>query len=173
MNRKKRSKSKNQSKISFQELSKTIAERWRSVDVETKIYCELIAANELERYRRDMASYEEAHTKKGDKAKTTQTEKCSPCKAPLKECRCNSVDDSHSRYTNNRFDAYVKCTNEMEEGLFCHECTPGAIRNVIKSQPGQLSDYLPDDRREALELVGYNYENILAGEELERAFDED
>ncbi|KAL7522722.1 hypothetical protein ACHAWX_007393 [Stephanocyclus meneghinianus] len=173
MNRKKRSEYKNQSKISFQELSRTIAERWRSVDMETKIYCELIAANELERYRGDMAVYEETHTKKCNKATTTQAEKSSPCRAPLKECRCNSADDSYSRCTHNKFDAYVKRTNDKEAGLFCGECVPGAISNVITSQPGQLSDYLPDDRREALELVGYNYENILAGEELQRAFDED
>ncbi|KAL3782466.1 hypothetical protein HJC23_002217 [Cyclotella cryptica] len=170
MNRKKRSEYKHQSKVSFQELSKTIAQRWRSADMETKMYCELIAANELERYRRDMAAYEETNTEEGDKAKATKT--CNPCEAPLKECKCDSVED-HSVNTLNRYDVYDQCMNGIMDVEFCRECTPGANNSVIESQHGQLSDYLPDDRKEALELVGYNYGNILSGEELERAFDDD
>ena len=36
-----------------------------------------------------------------------------------------------------------------------------------------LSDYLPDDQEAAVALVGNNYDNILNGEELEKAFDSD
>jgi hypothetical protein len=36
-----------------------------------------------------------------------------------------------------------------------------------------LSEYLPDDQEAALALVGNNYDNILHGDELEKAFDSD
>jgi hypothetical protein len=36
-----------------------------------------------------------------------------------------------------------------------------------------LSDYLPDDKEEALKLVENDSDNILCGEELEKAFDSD
>ncbi len=47
--------------------------------------------------------------------------------------------------------------------------------NSIKSRGPSptLSEYLPDDQEAALALVGNNYENILHGEELEKAFDSD
>lgn len=53
-------------------------------------------------------------------------------------------------------------------------------RNVVRinstksrGQSPTLSDYLPDDQEAALALVGNNYDNILYGEELEKAFDSD
>ncbi|KAL7517122.1 hypothetical protein ACHAWX_002072 [Stephanocyclus meneghinianus] len=58
MNRVKRSKHKVHGVISFNELTKQTSNRWKSVDAETKKYCEIIAVDELQRYRRDMAQYE-------------------------------------------------------------------------------------------------------------------
>ena len=58
MNRVKRSKHKVHGVISFNELTKEISNRWKSVDAETKQYCETIAADELQRYQRNMAAYE-------------------------------------------------------------------------------------------------------------------
>ncbi|KAL3796558.1 hypothetical protein HJC23_009689 [Cyclotella cryptica] len=57
MNRVKRSKHKKHGVISFNDLTKEISLQWKSVDAETKQYCERIAADELERYRRDLAAY--------------------------------------------------------------------------------------------------------------------
>jgi hypothetical protein len=68
MNRVKRSKHKVHGVISFNDLTKEISNRWKSVDAETKHYCEIIAANELERYQRDMATYEAIYGKVATKA---------------------------------------------------------------------------------------------------------
>ncbi len=45
--------------------------------------------------------------------------------------------------------------------------------NRTRGHSPTLSDYLPDDQEAALALVGNNYDNILHGEELEKAFDSD
>ena len=43
----------------------------------------------------------------------------------------------------------------------------------VRGHSPTLSDYLPDDQEAALALVENNYDNILHGEELEKAFDSD
>jgi hypothetical protein len=59
--------------ISFRDLSTTIADRWRSVDEETKQYCQGLADLELKRYHRDLEAYierygeEAAKSRRGDK----------------------------------------------------------------------------------------------------------
>jgi hypothetical protein len=63
MNNTTKVKRKNHGVMSFFNLSKAISDRWNSVDAETKLYCEMIAADELKRYRDDMAAYEEMYGK--------------------------------------------------------------------------------------------------------------
>ncbi|KAL7482993.1 hypothetical protein ACHAW6_008639 [Cyclotella cf. meneghiniana] len=56
-------KRNNHGVISFLNLSKAISDRWNSVDTETKLYCEMIAADEFKRYRENLAAYEEMYGK--------------------------------------------------------------------------------------------------------------
>ncbi|KAL3796559.1 hypothetical protein HJC23_009690 [Cyclotella cryptica] len=63
MNRVKRSKHEKHGVISFNDLTKEISHRWKAADAETKQYCEMIAADELERYRRDLAAYKAMYGK--------------------------------------------------------------------------------------------------------------
>jgi len=63
MNRVKRSKHKVHGVISFNELTKELSNGWKSLDANTKQYCEMIAADELERYRMDMAAYDAMYGK--------------------------------------------------------------------------------------------------------------
>jgi hypothetical protein len=57
MNRKKRNDHINHGMISFNDLSKAIADKWKTVDAETKAYCELIANSEHHRYEIELAAY--------------------------------------------------------------------------------------------------------------------
>lgn len=63
MNRAKRSKHNVHGVISFNELTKELSKRWKLVDAKTKQYCDMIAADELQRYRKDMAEYEAMYGK--------------------------------------------------------------------------------------------------------------
>ena len=47
--------------ISFQELSKVVADRWRILDDETKLFCEMVYSAELKVYRKDLAEYTEKY----------------------------------------------------------------------------------------------------------------
>ena len=53
------------------------------------------------------------------------------------------------------------------------ENEPFENRHLVNRHGERLSDYLPDDQSEALKLVDYSSDNILYGEELEKAFDSD
>ena len=44
-------------RISFVELSKTVAASWRSVDIETKRFCSELYAVGMQKYKRDMKLY--------------------------------------------------------------------------------------------------------------------
>eukprot|EP00804_Cyclotella_cryptica_P010971 CCRYP_016686-RC/>CCRYP_016686-RC protein AED:0.38 eAED:0.37 QI:0/1/0/1/1/1/2/0/279 len=198
MNRVKRSKHKKHGVISFNDLTKEISLQWKSVDAETRQYCEMIAADELERYRRDMAAHESTFGKDAVKAQKRNhtkkfTKKCVADNSDHVKC-----DDSHG-YSGSQF-------SETETGLatimgmagmppqtttqkHCYDGNPFQVQ-IKRSNPGEnnhspssnrirghhtrtLSDYLPDDQEAALALVGNNYDNILHGEELEKAFDSD
>lgn len=63
MNRVRRGRHKVHGVISFQDLTKVLSNQWASVDAETKQYCKTIAADELQRYRREMAAYEAIYGK--------------------------------------------------------------------------------------------------------------
>lgn len=62
--------------------------------------------------------------------------------------------------------------------LLAYSSNPGENDHSTDCASGRnhsptLSEYLPDDQEAALALVGNNYDNILYGEELEKAFDSD
>ncbi|KAL7487536.1 hypothetical protein ACHAW6_015161 [Cyclotella cf. meneghiniana] len=164
MNRKKRAKRNDHRVIPFKDLTKTIAERWRSVSPEIKAYCEIIANDELERYLRDIVAYKEKYGKDAVKARVNKKRKSR--KAQVGKCY-NSAEDSDSSGTGNN------CDDEYNDESSDSEVS-GMSSNAMQVECGhRLSDYLSDDRSEALELVGYNYNNILSGKELLKAFDDD
>ena len=53
------------------------------------------------------------------------------------------------------------------------ENEPFENRHLVNCHGERLSGFLSDDQSEALKLVDYNPDNILYGEELEKAFDSD
>jgi len=162
MNRKKRAKRKDHSVIPFKDLTKTIAERWKSVSPEIKVYCDMIANDELERYRRDIFSYKEKYGKDAVKARANKKRK--PCKAQVAK-HYNFAEDSDSSGTGSN------CADDYND-----ESSDGDVSGMPSNQAEcghKLSEYLSDDRSEALELLGYNYDNILSGKELLKAFDDD
>ena len=78
---KRRNHRKVHGKISFQELSKQIAARWKTLEVtdeETKMYCAKIAKRELDLYMQKMKQYKEnvklASEKQGNDASCNSTE---------------------------------------------------------------------------------------------------
>ncbi|KAL7484159.1 hypothetical protein ACHAW6_009806 [Cyclotella cf. meneghiniana] len=228
MNRVKRSKHEVHGVISFNDLTKEISNRWKSVDAKTKQYCKMIAADELERYQRDMAEYEAKYGKDAVKA---QKRKCdsqsnkniiaqnnqllksdgipvctnnamasqfreavaglatfvarrdipSQATAPQHWYACNPVPaqpdrgKSDENYQSTNSGAWSTCkpiggqtkTNNVGEDNHSTNSAQGSGHSPT------LSEYLPDDQEAALALVGNNYDNILHGEELEKAFDSD
>ncbi|KAL7480601.1 hypothetical protein ACHAW6_006278 [Cyclotella cf. meneghiniana] len=201
MNRVKRSKHKVHGVISFNELTKQTSNRWNSVDAETKKYCETIAVDELQRYRRDMAEYEAIYRKDAVEAQK---------RTPSRQLTTNGVAQSNDLV---RSDGIPKSSSKnsqlrpMEGGSavkmgmthITSQATPqkrwymyspfqakiekSTVESVnsdnwtslnrTRGHSPTLSDYLPDDQEAALALVGNNYDNILHGEELEKAFDSD
>ncbi|KAL3793212.1 hypothetical protein HJC23_000754 [Cyclotella cryptica] len=163
-NRKKRTKHKDHSVIPFKDLTKTIAERWRSASPEIKMYCELIAIDELERYRRDIDEYKERYG--NDAVKARKSKKRKPCKPPVKK-DCASLEDSDSS-------GMGDCCHDENNNESCDSEGSGMSSKAMRApRRYKLSDYFSDDRSEALELVGYNYDNILTGNELLTAFEVD
>ncbi|KAL7479860.1 hypothetical protein ACHAW6_005590 [Cyclotella cf. meneghiniana] len=112
MNRVKRSKHKVHGVISFNELTKEISNRWKSVDAETRKYCETIAADELQRYRRNMAAYESTYGQDAVKAQKRTRAKHFSNNCIAKNNQCLRNDDipecRHARGSQLR---------EMENGL--------------------------------------------------------
>ncbi|KAL7520454.1 hypothetical protein ACHAWX_005565 [Stephanocyclus meneghinianus] len=228
MNRVKRSKHEVHGVISFDDLTKEISLRWKSVDAETKQYCNMIAADELERYQRDVAEYKATYGKDGVKAQKRKCESQSnnniiaqnnqllksdgipvctnnamgsqfreavaglaavaarrdipiQATAPQHWYACNPVPaqldrgKSDENYQSTNSGAWSTCkpfgaqtkTNNVGEANHSTNSAQGSGHSPT------LSEYLPDDQEAALALVGNNYDNILHGEELEKAFDSD
>eukprot|EP00804_Cyclotella_cryptica_P026314 CCRYP_007650-RA/>CCRYP_007650-RA protein AED:0.44 eAED:0.41 QI:0/1/0/1/1/1/2/0/261 len=177
MNRVKRSKHKKHGVISFNDLTKEISLQWKSVDAETKQYCERIAADELERYRRDLAAYKAMYGENVAHAeKLTHKNKCETnCIAEYNEPLSDMVGVKHTPGQAtpqkhlpiwNPFQTQMKQSNSGENNY--STCSSNRRRHIRT-----LSDYLPDDQEAALALVGNNYDNILPRDELEKAFDSD
>ncbi|EED96664.1 predicted protein [Thalassiosira pseudonana CCMP1335] len=61
VNRKQRKDHINHGIIGFNELTKTISSRWKTVDDETKKYCQSLADIELKRYNKALAAYIEKY----------------------------------------------------------------------------------------------------------------
>lgn len=72
VNRKKRKDHKTHGVISFSDLSNAIAENWRTVDDETRAYCQYLADLEIVRYRKDLSAYIEKY---GEEAAKTPRKK--------------------------------------------------------------------------------------------------
>eukprot|EP00804_Cyclotella_cryptica_P026313 CCRYP_007652-RA/>CCRYP_007652-RA protein AED:0.39 eAED:0.39 QI:137/1/0.5/1/1/1/2/0/262 len=178
MNRVKRSKHEKHGVISFNDLTKEISLQWKSVDAETKQYCERIAADELERYRKDLAAYKAMYGENVAHAqKLTHKNKCeTDCIAEYNEPLSDMVGVMHTPGQAtaqehlpiwNPFQTQMKQSNSGENSH--STCSSNRRKQHIRT----LSDYLPDDQEAALALVGNNYDNILPGDELEKAFDSD
>ncbi|KAL7518706.1 hypothetical protein ACHAWX_003514 [Stephanocyclus meneghinianus] len=167
MNRVKRSKHKVHGVISFHDLTKEISLRWKAVDAETKHYCEIIAADELMRYRRDMAAYEATYGKiVVDAQKQSRKKRSKDNNVRNNNAQCNGNLDIK--------DNQGQATCQIDS-ITCTAADKYVTTNTACSRDHSptLSDYLPDDQEAALALVGNNYDNILHGEELEKAFDSD
>ena len=54
--------------ISFIDLSKTVANSWKSADTETRMYCKYLAYERLDLYKEEMDAYVEKYGKDADKA---------------------------------------------------------------------------------------------------------
>jgi hypothetical protein len=72
----------------------------------------------------------------------------------------------------NHWSMYSPCQAQMKQSN-SGENNHATNYTHSRSHSRALSDYLPDDREAALALVRNNYDNILHGEELEKAFDSD
>ena len=60
-NKTKRSSHQNHGIISFEDLSATVAEKWKTVDDETREFCERVYSDELREYQKGMTEYVELH----------------------------------------------------------------------------------------------------------------
>jgi hypothetical protein len=106
MNRKKRSEHVNHGVISFEEMTKVIAERWKSVDVETKAFCGVIANEELERYKTELTAYKETYGEDAVKAKTKKLVNYHRKRSAMEGS--HSGGDSYSFNTNSNFTDHCK-----------------------------------------------------------------
>ncbi|KAL3796111.1 hypothetical protein HJC23_000614 [Cyclotella cryptica] len=226
MNRVSRSKRVNHGVISFKNLSAAISRRWNAVDDETKLYCIRIAADELERYRRDKARYLEMYGTGAVSAQKRTYKKRSPGSGTdhyngggFVDCQESegggrlqrgetakglavdrngfeygdcapmlylsdvtglmppvSLSQTHAQHTQ-RIQATAPqrssfcnpdntCTNSGHSSQYSYRWSTNTARKPT------LDDILPDDRETAFALVGNNYNNILRGNELEKAFDD-
>ncbi|KAL3784243.1 hypothetical protein HJC23_013530 [Cyclotella cryptica] len=236
MNRVRRSKHQKHGVISFNDLTQEMSMRWKSVDPETKQYCEMIAADELTRYRQDIAAYEALYgndavesqkqthrnkfANKGiadiddslvshgiSEYRSTKSSQLHETETGLKvSAAMMAISEIHVTYLSslstksqdiprqaatqkhwyfwNSLDAQLEKSNPGESNqptlseAQIKKINPGEDHHATNSDKCRgrsptLSDYLPDDQEAALALVGNNYDNILHGEELEKAFDSD
>eukprot|EP00804_Cyclotella_cryptica_P017217 CCRYP_013142-RB/>CCRYP_013142-RB protein AED:0.42 eAED:0.42 QI:0/-1/0/1/-1/0/1/0/175 len=173
MNRKKRGQHVKHGMISFQDMTKAIAERWKSADAETKMYCEVIANEELERYKTEITAYKDTYGEDAVKSKKKSLGNLKTKRTAMEDHQ--SGEHIVSFNTNSYFTGHCKRYDRDDYNVSYGTCTAQGRSEATMShfREEQLSDYLPDDVTEALALVGNNYDNILPGEELDKTFDSD
>lgn len=171
MNRKKRSEHVNHGVISFEEMTKVIAERWKSADVETKAFCEVIANDERERHKIELTAYKETYGEDAVKTRTKNLAKSHKKRSAMEGC--HSGGSSHSLNTDRNFIDSCKSYDREYHNVSYATYTAESRSKSLKSQFGGelFSDYLPDNVPDELALVGNNYDNILPGEELYKTFE--
>jgi hypothetical protein len=133
-------------------MSKVIADKWRTVDAETRHYCEMIADDELERHKQEVAKFKRMYGEEAFKAATSSRKKT-----------CHRR--SSKRKTENESSHTVSNNGEDVDSAM--------IETNTNAQGERLSDYLPDDTMAALALVDNNEDNILSGDELDKMFESD
>ncbi|KAL3803372.1 hypothetical protein HJC23_009336 [Cyclotella cryptica] len=130
MNRKKRSDHQNHGVISFENLSKTLGDRWKAADEEVKAFCKKVADEELQRYRSDQAAYKERY---GEEAFEAQ-------KRTYRKRPKDSIDTSDGKRICKEDNLYnedgSRCESESEDSL--HDYT-NATQN--QCEEGCLSSY--------------------------------
>ncbi len=104
-NTKKRAEHVIHGKITFKEMSKVIAEKWRTVDAETRAYCEMIANDEMDRHKQAVAEFKEKY---GEEAFKSQTSSCK-----IKEKRKREVLEAEGSVETRS----VSQNNNMNENL--------------------------------------------------------
>jgi hypothetical protein len=110
-------------KITFHEMTKSIAEKWRNVDAETRAYCEMIANEELERHKREVAEFKERYGEEAFKALSSSGKSKEKRKHEQSE---DEVEESDSNVANN--------LNEQSDTSGV--TYPGEVRS---SQPNETS----------------------------------
>jgi hypothetical protein len=97
MNRKKRAEHKNHGLISFKGLSKTVSQRWQEADEEVVDYCKMIAAEQLESYRKAQDDFKKRYGEEAFNAqKKTYKKRRKSDSSDVKSIEAKSEDESEA-----------------------------------------------------------------------------
>jgi len=194
MNRKKRSDHQNHGVISFENLSRTLGDRWQAADEEVKAYCKKVADAELRRYRSDQAAYKERYgeeafesQKRTYRKRPKKRSERSDGKRICKEDHLYVEDDSHSESesSNSSHDNSDITENRSRAGTFnsyqksvlvpssIHYLSTRVSEPFVRSDKGK-SDNKKWDRRGSGDSSDFSVgEWLVKGQQEAKAFDSD
>lgn len=136
--------------ITFKEMIKSIAEKWRNVDDETRAYCEMIANEELARHKRDVAEYKKTYGEEAFKAvqsaysksKLKGKRKHEESEHEVEESDGNIADTSVALETNNfTEDSNNIGTTYPAESSSLHGTDTSITSNMFNNSNHQVTPY--------------------------------
>jgi hypothetical protein len=112
MNRKKRAEHKNHGLISFKGLSKTVSDSWKKVDHEVVAFCTMVAAEQLESYRKAQDDFKKKYGEKAFNAQKKTYKKRAKADSP--DAKSSKADIKELCEVTQEYETNVKANRSVE-----------------------------------------------------------